>query len=150
MAVEPTEEGIIAFAVTQAEAAWAESRQPYLLARFSPDLLKEGVDYRTVLGERRLKDFLMGVPGRIKVVFHPSQRAKIGLVPVGQEFEFPSETSSAQVSVTGLPHSSDRFRGSQRRHIVSQFLQLLSELDEAETTKVEIPTSILTKLMRDR
>jgi hypothetical protein len=50
----------------------------------------------------------------------------------------------------GGQHPPERSSVSRRRYIVSNFLQLVSELDEAEAAQVQIPTHILTKLMRER
>lgn len=150
MPVEPTADSILAFAAARAEEAWAAGQQPYLLARLSPDLAKEGINYKGVLGEQRLKDFLRSAPNLVRVVTHPTQKAKIGLVPPGQAYEFPNAPEQAQPKPPISTASSEKSNGSKRRWIVSSFLQLVSELDDAEAAQVQIPTHILTKLMRDQ
>jgi hypothetical protein len=150
MTVEPTEESILSFTVKRVQEVWDGHQQPYMLARLSPDLAKEGINYKKVLGETRLKDFFRAAANRIKIVTHPTQKAKIGLIPPGENFEFASETSASKPRVDLVSNLIERGRGSRRRVIVSNFLQLLSELDDTEASQVQIPTHILSKLMRDQ
>lgn len=149
MTVQPTPDSLLAFAAERAKEAWAKDEQPYLLARLSPDLAKEGINYKGVLGEQRLADFVRSGHAYVKVVSHPTQKSKIGLIPPDKDFEFASEPAAAELKTAYVPPSIDRSKGSRRRYIVSNFLQLLSELDDADAAQVQIPTNILTKLMRD-
>lgn len=146
--VDHTPEGIIDFAAAQAAKEWDEKQRPYLLARLSPDLAAQGIEYKEVLGEQKLKDFVR-TSDKLKVVVHPNQRSKIGLIPPDQDYTYPAEAIAAPEAVA-VPPRPDRSNASRRRYIVSNFLQLVSELDEAEAAQVQIPTHILTKLMRDR
>jgi len=151
--VEQTPDAILTFAAKCAQKAWDENQQPYLLARLSPDLAKEGVNYKDVLGNQRLKDFVRSAPDRIKVVAHPSQKAKIGLIPSDKDFEYDATPAPTETKAPMPPSFSGKGSGSRhsRHHyIVSSFLQLLSELDDTDAAQVQIPTHILTKLMRDR
>lgn len=148
MTVTPSAETILRYAIARAQEAWADA-QPYMLARLSPDLLKEGINYKEVLGEQRLKDFVLAAPDRIKVVTHPTQRSKIGLVPPDADFAFAPASESIAPQIVTSPTSGDRTKGSRRRYVVSNFLHLLSELDDADAVQVQIPMHILTKLMRD-
>ena len=148
--VDKTPDAILTFAVKCAQEAWQENQQPYLLSRLSPDLTKVGVNYKDILGEQRLKDFIRGASDRIKVVTHPSQKSKIGLIPPDMEFEY--DATSALIETKAPPPSSFSGKGGslRRSNVVSNFLQLLSELDETDAAQVQIPTHILTKLLRDR
>lgn len=148
--MDQTPDAILTFAAKCAREAWDKNQQPYLLARLSPDLVKEGVNYKEALGEQRLKEFVRSAPDRIKVVFHPSQKSKIGLVPPDKDFEYVATSAPAETKAPALSSSGEKASSSRRRYIVSNFLQLLSELDDADTADVQIPTHILMKLMRDR
>lgn len=148
--MEQTPDAILTFAAKCAQEAWDTNQQPYLLARLSPDLAKEGVNYKDVLGNQRLKDFVRSAPDRIKVVTHPSQKAKIGLIPSDKDFEYDATPAPTETKAPTPSSFSGKGSGSRRRYIVSNFLQLLSELDDADAAQVQIPTHILTKLMRDR
>lgn len=148
--VENSLEGIIEFATVRAQQEWDEHKQPYLLARLSPDLSAEGVDYRTVLGEQKLKDFVAGHADKLKVVVHPQQRAKIGLLPTDVDFQFETVPDNETQSGRRRPTSDAGIHGSKRRYIVGNFLQMVSELDEDDAKQVEIPAHILAKLLRDK
>lgn len=148
--MDNTPDAILTFAAKCAQEAWDENQQPYLLARLSPDLAKEGINYKDVLGEQRLKDFVRSTPDRLKVVSHPSQKSKIGLIPPDKDFEYEATPAMVEAKTSSPTSLSERSGGSRRRYIVSNFLQLLSELDDADAAQVQIPTHILTKLMRDR
>jgi len=149
MTIEPTPDAILSFASERAKEAWAKNEQPYLLARLSPDLAKEGISYKGVLGEQRLADFVRSGHAYVKVVSHPSQKSKIGLIPPDKDFDFAGESAAVKHKIPVADTSIDRKKGLRRRYIVSNFLQLLSELDDAEVAQVQIPTNILTKLMRE-
>jgi hypothetical protein len=150
--VEATAPAILEFAAQRAKESWDERQQPYLLARLSPDLAREGVDYKSVLGEVRLKDFFQSAGDQIRLVIHPTQRTKIGLVPAGIEFEFAPAAAGAPSSGRSAEPMTDPLRASaaRRRYIVSNFLGLLAELDDEDAAQVQIPTVVLTKLLRDK
>jgi hypothetical protein len=148
--VEQTEGAILAFAVKCAQRSWEDSQQPFLLAKLSPALVQEGVRYKDVLGEKRLKDFLLSAPDKIKVVVHPSQKARIGLVPVDKEFEYTEELNSYVSKSNNNFSFKAKKSGISSGNIILDFIQLLSELDDSDVAQVQIPTHILTKLMRSR
>lgn len=148
--MDKTSDAILTFAAKCAQEAWDKDQQPYLLARLSPDLVREGINYKDVLGNQRLKDFLRSAPNRLKMVSHPSQKAKIGIIPPDKDFEYEVMPALAAAKASPPSPVSERSGGSRRRYIISNFLQLLSELDDVDAAQVQIPTHILTKLMRDR
>lgn len=150
MTSEPTSDFILSFAAKRAQEIWDKSGQPYLLAYLSPELSDIGINYKDVLGGQRLKEFVESAPERVKVVSHPVQKAKIGLIPPDKDFEYPLEPKSATGKTNSTPASGERSKGGRRRFIVSNFLELLSELDDDDAAQVQIPTSILTKLLRDK
>jgi hypothetical protein len=147
--VDKTPEAIVEFAAAQAATEWDAEQRPYLLARLSPDLAARGVNYREILGDQKLKDFIRTAAEKIKVVTHPTQKSKIGLIPPDKTFEYTAEAGPAE-EPTAAARRRERPSASRRHHIVMDFLHLVSELDDTEAALVQIPTNILTKLMRDR
>lgn len=148
--VDRSPEGIIEFATVRAQQTWDEHKQPYLLARLSPDLMAEGVDYRQILGEQKLKDFLASHSEKVKVIVHPQQKAKIGLLPSDVDFEYDPVPEATIHSPPKRSTPDSGLHGSKRRYIVGSFLQMVSELEEADAKQVEIPAHILAKLMREK
>lgn len=148
--MDSTPNAIIEFAAKRVQEHWDAHQQPYLLSLLGPELLKEGVDYKAILGQQKLGDFIRGTPHRIRVVTHPTQRAKIGLIPTNQAFEYAAVVQHTAPEAPAAPTSSHSGKRSRRWYIVSNFLQLVSELDDEDRVKVDIPTPILTKLMKDR
>lgn len=148
--MEPTPESILAFARQKAQQAWDNKAPPYLLSNLSPDLAKEGIDYKGVLGEQRLKDFLRSAPTQIKVVVHPTQKSKVGLIPPDESYAYETTQVPAESTPVAKPAGSEKGKRSWRVYIVSNFLQMLSELEDSEASQVQIPLPILTKLMREK
>ena len=148
--VDRSPEGIIEFATVRAQQTWDEHKQPYLLARLSPDLMAEGVDYRQILGEQKLKDFLASHSEKVKVIVHPQQKAKIGLLPSDVDFEYDPVPEATIHSPPKRSTPDSGLHGSKRRYIFGSFLQMVSELEEADAKQVEIPAHILAKLMREK
>jgi len=148
--VEETQESIFAVAIECARKSWEQDKKPFLLAKLTPEFIKNGLNYRNVLGEMSLKEFFMGAPDKITVVAHPTQKAKIGLIPVGEQFQYEiSERPSAAIISFETTSVDRQHKGGRRRYLVMNFLQLLSELDEKDAVQVQIPTHILAKLVRD-
>lgn len=90
-----TEDTIIEFLKSKAEAA-GEEDQPYLLSFAAPEMSEAGIEYRTVLNGERLKAFVERTEGegRYRVIKHPHQRAKIGLVKPDSPFESSPTTET--------------------------------------------------------
>ena len=66
------------------------------------------------------------------------------------DFEFETAAENETQSGRRRPTSDAGIHGSKRRYIVGNFLQMVSELDEADAKQVEIPAHILAKLLRDK
>lgn len=96
-----TKDELIKFLQRRTTEVWGVSEQPYYLARVQPDLRKSGNDYREAAGEQTLAQFSETVPS-IRVVRHPHQKAKIGLVPASSSFEF-SETEGRNFTEAATP-----------------------------------------------
>ena len=145
-----TKDELIEFLQRRTTEVWDVSKQPYYLARVQPDLRESGKNYREATGEQTLALFSETVPN-IRVVRHPHQKAKIGLVPASSSFEFSEieGQSSTEATTPALPSRSRVYRpGSQR--VVVDFLQLLSTLDDDDLKDFHIPSLVLAKMLRSK
>lgn len=134
---------IIEFLKARAEEASAED-DVYLLSDAGPDMVEDGIDYRAILAGERLKAFVerTAPDGGYRLVQHPRQRAKLGLVPAGKDFEFKDEPD-AEVGTEAAPRESVR---SAKGAALFSFLYALSKLQPEEIDGVVIPTRVLVKL----
>lgn len=116
---------------------WHENQKPLLLSGLPKMLAKECPDLQTHLKGQRLKDFISetAAQGRYKLVVHPLQKAKIGVVPFDIEYNF-SDASDLSVKVRNV------------QSVTLAFLRVLESLPEHEADKVVIPTSVLIKLLK--
>jgi hypothetical protein len=143
--VDQSQAGVKTFIVERTKAHWEESRSPYLLSNISPELKARGVDYRAVLGEQKLKDFVHANAGLdFKVISHPAQRAKIGLIPAGEEYDFLTVETDAAEGPIEAPRKSV---GGSRVGAMVSFLRALSHLTDEELDQIVIPTRVLVKLV---
>jgi hypothetical protein len=126
---------------------WERKKEPYLLSQISTELSPKGLNYKSVLGAgTTLKQFVSTLPG-VRVVIHPIQKAKVGLVPADSGFSFEIEPGVGAGG--GLDDRPRRARVPSRKYVVMQFLDALSKLPEEELKSVNIPVHILAKLIED-
>lgn len=147
--MEPTAEAILQFASQRAQQTWDDDGTAYLLARLSPELREQGIDYKGVIGPQTLKEFVSGAPDKLRVVLHPTQRSKVGLVPAGIDFEFPAalEMPAKDTPPAAQPRTTSR---QSARYTVMAFLELIGKLEPGDAERVQIPTDVLAKLFRTR
>lgn len=140
------EKTFIAFLSNKTLETWGEGQRPYMLSSIAVDFKAVEGDYKEVIGQERLKVAVsrLSEGSDFKVIEHPFQRAKIGLVPKDVEFEFQEITQ-----VNGK--SSDRGRGIEQRHrAVLNFFKVLGELSPEDLDGVVIPARVLVKLLKDK
>lgn len=122
---------------------WREEETPLFIADI-PTKIREtkGINYKDVLADERLKKFTVDTegPDSYKVVMHPNQIAKIGLIPYEVDFSF--EDKSNNIKTPSKSHIS----GNSRETTLS-FLELIDNLPIQEKTSIEIPTYIIAKLI---
>jgi hypothetical protein len=127
-----------------AEKQWETNKKSILLSDVAPILTKESgaVDYRTLLDGKSLKAFIKdtGEDNGYRLVEHPTQSAKIGLVPLDAKFEF------ATTATEKLPNKSDTFRKRENRAVA--LLEILATLPEEDLTQIIIPVSVFVKLLK--
>ncbi|GHG73588.1 hypothetical protein GCM10010919_26490 [Alishewanella longhuensis] len=116
---------------------WNIHQKPLLLSGLPKMLAKDCPDLQSCLNGKRLKDFISETAkaGGYKLVEHPLQQAKVGVVPFESEYSF-SDVSDLPVKV----------RSTQSATLA--FLRVLESLPENEADKVVIPMSVLIKLLK--
>ena len=149
--MDTNQEKIIDFAARRAGEVWRDMQRPYLLSLLSPELKAHDIDYKAVLGPLKLKEFLQSSgSGKLKLILHPTQRSKVGIIPYDKEFAYEA-TEIEPVTEAELVRSNPSFaRPLNARFVVMNFLQLLATLPKDEAEKVHIPTSVLAMLIKAR
>jgi hypothetical protein len=145
--VDNSKAGIIQFVRDGAADRWERDQSPYLVSDIGNDLKAEGISYRDIIGEEiNLVGFLReNAAGKFKVIAHPIQKAKVGVIPPDRDYSFDRR-------VEPTPDSSERRfertrRQTPKKYVVLNFLEALAELDESEIEKIQIPLSVLAKLL---
>lgn len=139
----PSIEGVLDHVQKIVGEHWLATREPLLLSLVAPDLMLHGIDYKQLLGTVRLSEFLgANADGRLKLVRHPIKRAKVGLIPIGEEFEFEPEPASPP-----RPTTSAAAKRRSGRYAVLDFLDALADLPPEELDKIVIPISSLVRLL---
>lgn len=123
---------------------WAQSEQPILIS-LVPDRLRvraPSEDYKSALGAASLKAFVKSSQGEFgyRVVEHPTQKAKVGLVPEGCDYRFPDDEAKV---VETSPEASIRAGADG-----IALLKTLAKLSDADLDKITIPVAVLAKLFR--
>ena len=123
---------------------WEIDQKPVLLSEVGPILVKEAgaTDYRTLLNGKSLKAFIKetGEDSGYRLVEHPTQGAKVGLLPLNAKFDFATNATEQ------LPKKSDAFRKRENRAVA--LLEILASLPEEDLTQISIPVSIIVKLLK--
>lgn len=138
---EPTEQGIIDFVARMAKSR-LDDKSIYLMNHISPDLRRVGIDYKAIIEPLKLRDFLvLRASDQIRVVPHPTIRAKIAVVPKGHDFQFEEEPAKQEAA---LPRS----KRSDNERAVVEFIRALSTLSDSELGDFSIPAKILMHLLK--
>jgi hypothetical protein len=131
----------VAEAVSEiSQAHWDEQNSPLLLSALPPILERKTSEYRTVLGPRTLKAFIKetGEVAGYKLVEHPTQPARVGVVPAAAHYEFPLEPAAPPKTTTA--------RSNQEATLA--FFRALATLPDDDLEKVVIPVSVFVKLLK--
>lgn len=134
------------FLIERVNFHWNSPKKVLLLADV-PSELKEHKqqDYRDILGEKRLKAFASETQGAdgYRLIQHPNQKAKLGLVPYDADFEFPDD-----VGVEPTPKRPQHLPSNTRRTTL-EFMNVLNSLPEKDQAEIIIPARIVAKLLAD-
>ncbi len=142
-----TENDFKEFLRKSVEETWEATEEPYLLSFVADDLKKQGQDYKSALQDgERLKGFVKRVAQTedvFTIVQHPSQLAKVGLVPHDKTYVFPIEARDE--GKTGVSPSKSR-----NEAILVSFFHLLKDLPADILDDVHIPTRAIVELLRKK
>ena len=127
-----------------ARSHWEAEAEPLLLSQVGAALQAASLDYKSILEDSSIRRFVSENCPELKVVQHPNQFAKIGIIPVSEEYEFPSD----QVPKASLHRHTDSVRRSRRA--LYEFISALADLPESDTQGVIIPTSVLIQLLEGK
>ena len=105
-------------------------------------------DSKKVLSEGTTLRQFVATLDDLRIVVHPIQKAKIGVVPKDSPFTFEVEpTVKPTASTDERPR---RIRQPNQRFVVMQFLAALSRLPPEDVKEVNIPVHVLARLMEDK
>lgn len=140
-----TEETLGKFIEKAAVEAWEGKQAPYFLSALAPDFERDGHNYKDIIRDERLKSAVKRLSEiyNFAVVEHPTQRAKIGVIPKGQEFSF--EVDHASTPRETFDSMSDS--NGHRQKIVIEFFEALGRLPPDLLDEVVIPTKVLIRLL---
>ena len=128
-----------------ADKHWATRQEAMLLSELAPILASKAgaADYRTVLNGKSLKAFIRdtGKDNGYRLVEHPTQVAKVGLVPLDAQFEFVASISEKMPKT-----KTETTRHRENRAIA--LLEILATLPEEDIAQISIPVMTLVKLLK--
>ena len=126
------------------QAHWDSSKNPLLLADVPGELrVHEQLDYKRILGKKRLKAFLEEPQSDegYKLIQHPTQKAKLALIPFNEDFRFPDVPDSDANAKQREDLSGDY------RRVTLDFLRVVNSLSDRDQSEIIIPARIIAKLL---
>lgn len=122
---------------------WEKNKEPLLLSNLSP-LITQNINdenYKNELEGKSLKQFISsrGEKTGWKIVQHPIQLAKIGLIPSESGFQFSADENILKSRIDVKPKNS-------RSSDAVALLDILKKLPASELEKINLPISVLVKL----
>jgi hypothetical protein len=142
-----TIEELSKFIADRTRQEWELTQEPYLLAKIPPALQGQGKNYREIIDPMTLKQFVSSLTDTVQLVQHPTQKSKIGLIPNGATYSFANLYQGGATSVPSNKQKSSYSRNP--KNVILNFLQALSHLEAKELEKVQIPISVLVRLLGD-
>ena len=117
---------------------WEEHQKPLLLSHLPAIVSAKVSDFRDQISPLSIGQYIRTEIAELKLVRHPIQKAKVGAIPVDEEYEFPIDNPSP-----------DTFkRAKSRRGLTIAFLKSLNTLDKDKIDKIMIPTSVIVELLK--
>jgi len=126
-----------------AEKFWEENQKPVLLSNLPPKLNEIIPNYKELLKGKSLKRFIKesGDEFGCKLIEHPIHKAKVAIAPLASAYLFPDETDIPEIT------SSNAKEGNADKIIIS-FLRELKKLSQEDIEKIELPVSVIVKLLK--
>lgn len=128
---------------------WEKDSQPLLLSHMGTELASKDIDYKSILGDTPIGKFISDKSKQIKVIKHPTQHAKIGVIPSDENYEFstPQETQDAEHTETEKGKAQDLKRS---RRAFYNFISEVSRLPSEDIDSIVIPTRVVVKLLEGK
>lgn len=113
---------------------WSEKHNPLLLSTLAKEIQRDigASEYDSLLGESgSLKNFIQATQSAntgYKLIEHPEQKAKIGLIPFKENYFFPSKKNNLnEADIAG-------------------FVKVLKTLTEEELKQLSVPASLIVRI----
>lgn len=123
------------------EDYWRDNEKPLLFSMLPSFLEREIPGFKNEIEGGSLKKFVMEEPHGYILVDHPTQKAKIGLIPSGENYIFQDEIPGNKT-----PKNKDNVRKNENKAIT--LLRMLSDLPKEDIDKINIPLSVIVKLFK--
>jgi hypothetical protein len=135
---------LISFLKNKTDEEWDTRQQPYLLSLVRTEFPEGDEVYEQILAGERLKAFAKRTASdaTYKVVEHPRQKARVGLIPSAAEFTWADEMSFAK----GRAAKSVDGPADKAPAQLQSFLHTLAALRDDELDQMNIPLKIIVKL----
>lgn len=132
----------IEFLKARARESWDSRRTPYYLSYIAIDLKKQDVDYRRFTRPLKLVQWLSAnkVP-ETRLVSHPTQKAKVGLIPENAEFDFLTDVD-AGAGTTKIKTAAYRAQS------LIKFVESLKDLPEDVAKDFNVPANVLIAILK--
>lgn len=121
---------------------WNVHKKPILLSNLPAVLEAKAPNFKSILGTQTLKAFVKSYSTdlQVKLIEHPNQKAKIAIAPSTETYIFPVDDSQ-------LRHKSAKQSLSGEKAVIA-LLHSLALLPEKELENINIPVSILVKMIK--
>jgi hypothetical protein len=131
---------------------WEKDRSPLLTSNIGTLLAQDAVDYKLILEGGNLTDFLRMHASKFKVVVHPSQRAKIGVIPSSEDYLFDDPVADALAESRDGSNAIDftDITLKKSRGAFYSFVRAVSDLSKEEIASVHIPMNVIVKLLEGK
>ncbi|WP_018896463.1 hypothetical protein [Rhizobium sp. 2MFCol3.1] len=145
--MDQTKETLAQIIVAETKRYWDDEHKPLLLSDLVPILINEKYQYKDLIAPLTLKQFVSSMSGKVKVVQHSQQKAKVGVIPPDETYSFEihavaDEREPVKDSLVRKSHARSN------KYVVLNFLEALSTLDKEDLDQIVIPAGILAKLVR--
>lgn len=123
---------------------WKKENAPLLLSELGANLKTAGFDYKAILKLQGFRKFITNDVAEVTIVQHPTQYAKIGVLPASENFSYTDIPTPSKSE----PSELDRLR--KNRRAFYGFIEALSELPAEEIEGVSIPARVIVRLLEGK
>lgn len=127
-----------------ARAHWAETSEALLLSKLGPLLAETYADYKSTLSGQSLRNFIRDEAPDLMIAQHSLQYAKVGVHPSDKSFSYDTEV----VEEKAEPTQADKLKESRRAFY--KFIEAISDFPAEDINDVQIPTSVIVRLLEGK